>query len=253
MSSRPGVTLVTGGSGGIGAAIARKLAARGRPVAVTYFRNRDRALELTRDLESEGVEATALGLDLRDETATREAVDALAKDRGGIEALVTAHGPFIEMRHISNLNPRKLRDTFNDDTFSAYNVIHAAIPHLRKSRGALVAMVTAAIGRYASTDILSVAPKAAIEAIVRGVAVEEGRYGVRSNSIGVGLLGDGMFDALVEAGSFTDDFLEKSRSNIALRRMGSAEEIASVADFLLSDASSYITGQMIMVDGGYVV
>jgi NAD(P)-dependent dehydrogenase (short-subunit alcohol dehydrogenase family) len=114
-------------------------------------------------------------------------------------------------------------------------------------------MTTPAMRRYTVTDLMSSAPKAAIEQVVKGIAVEEGRFGVRANTVGVGLLTDGMYQALVDAGSFDERFLEASTRNIALRRFGTAEEIAEAAVFLASARARYVTGQTLMVDGGYAV
>lgn len=246
-----GTAFISGGSGGIGAATALRLAARGDLVILAYNSNKARAAALAGRIEAEGGRAETVRIDLREEEAVRSALDEAAARHGGIDCVVSAHGPFIHMRHISRIEPTLFRDTLHADALAAYHLLHHALPHLRKSRGSIVALSTAATGRYASTDILSVAPKATIEALVRGIAVEEGRFGIRANCVAVGLLEDGMFDALAEAGSFTDDFIEKSLRNIPLRRMGNSAEIADAIAFLSGPEAGYITGQVLRVDGGY--
>ena len=248
-----GAAFVTGGSGGIGAAIAARLGAEGVTVLVAYNRNREAAEASAAAVAAAGGKGEAVQLDLRDADAVRAALEAAAARHDGLHSVVGAHGPFITMRHISRLEPALFAETMAADAFAAYNLIHAAIPHLRASRGALVAMATPAIRRYAVKDILSAAPKAAVEAVVKGVAAEEGRHGVRANCVGVGVLTDGMYHALVEDGAFDDRFLEASRANIALRRLGTAAEVAEAAVFLASARARYITGQTLMVDGGYAL
>jgi NAD(P)-dependent dehydrogenase (short-subunit alcohol dehydrogenase family) len=119
--------------------------------------------------------------------------------------------------------------------------------------GVVAALVTPAIRRYAVKDVLSAAPKAAIEALVRGIAAEEGRFGVRANCVGVGVIEDGMYHKLIETGDFDERFLQATRDVVALRRLGAAQDIANAVEFLVSDRAAYITGQTLMVDGGYAV
>lgn len=245
------VAFVSGGSGGIGASTAERLAKRGERVVVTYLNGRERVEQLVSKIVLAGGEAEALRLDLRDSAAVASGLDDVAARHGGIDTLVSAHGPFIHMRHISRIEPGLFQETMVADTFAAYNLFHHALPHLRARRGSIVALSTAATSRYASTDILSVAPKATIEALIRGIAVEEGRFGVRANCVAVGLLQDGMFEALVRSGSFSQEFIDISISNIPLKRMGNSAEIAAAADFLSGPEASYITGQVLHVDGGY--
>ena len=115
----------------------------------------------------------------------------------------------------------------------------------------MIATVTPALRRPTTRDILSAGPKAAIEALMRHTAVEEGRFGVRANCVGVGLLQDGMYHALKASGDFDDRYITASLKNLPLGRMGTAAEIADAVSFLASDKAAYITGQTLMVDGGY--
>ena len=248
-----GCALVAGGSGGIGRAIVRLLVAGGANVALTYRRNERSAQEAVTEIESGGGSALAGQVPLEDETQVSGFVGRVAETFGGIHTVVYAAGPFIEMRHISRIEPALFRSTMEQDAFGFFNLVHASLPHLRDSRGALVAVATPALRRYAVKDVLSVAPKAAVEALVRGVAAEEGRFGVRANAVGVGLLQDGMYHALVESGAFDEAYIEAGKRNIALRRLGTAEEIAEAVTFLASRRARWITGQTLMVDGGYAL
>jgi len=194
-----------------------------------------------------------LQVDLRDEKAVARAVDETALDFGALHTAIYAAGPYIHMRHISRIEPALFRDTMEQDAFGCFNLIHAALPHLRSAKGSFVALATPALRRYAVKDVLSVAPKAAIEALIRGVAAEEGRFGIRANGVGVGVIEDGMYHALMETGDFDQRFLDASRQNMALRRLGTADEIAEAVVFLASARARWITGQTLMVDGGYAL
>ena len=100
-------------------------------------------------------------------------------------------------------------------------------------------------------DGLSAVPKAAVELLVRGLAVEEGRFGVRANCVGPGMLEDGMAATLIESGDLDDAALDAARANIPLRSFGTARDIAEAVCFLASDRAAFITGQTLNVDGGF--
>jgi NAD(P)-dependent dehydrogenase (short-subunit alcohol dehydrogenase family) len=112
-------------------------------------------------------------------------------------------------------------------------------------------VTTAATRRFPVRDGLSAAPKAAVEALARGLAAEEGRYGVRVNCVGPGMLTDGMAERLISSGELGEDALAAARAAIPLRRFGRAADIAEAVCFLASERAAFISGQMLDVDGGY--
>ena len=248
-----GCAVVIGGSGGIGRAIAVQLAGRGSDVAFSYFKGTARANETASLVRSAGQEVHVGKVDLREEVEVRRFVDEAAEHFGGVHTAVYAAGPYIPMRFISQQPASAFREVMEHDTFGCFNLIQAVLPHLRTAKGSFTALVTPAIRRYATRDILSAAPKAAIEALVKGLAAEEGRFGVRANAVGVGVITDGLYHALVESGDFDQRFLDASRQVMALKRLGTADEVAEGVVFLASSRARWITGQTLMIDGGYAL
>jgi 3-oxoacyl-[acyl-carrier protein] reductase len=107
--------------------------------------------------------------------------------------------------------------------------------------------------RFPRRDGLSSVPKATVEAIVRALAGEEGRFGVRVNCVGPGMLTDGMASRLIASQDLDEDALRITQNNIPLGRFGTAVDVAHAVVFLASDGASYITGQKLDIDGGYAV
>ncbi|MEV4999669.1 SDR family oxidoreductase [Nocardioides sp. LML1-1-1.1] len=240
-SQLPGGALVVGGSGGLGRAIAELLVERGARVAVTH---RSHPVDI-------GV--ASYGLDLAETDEVARVVGHAAAELGGLHTVVHAAGPHVPMVHLSRVPPADLAAQLAVDAAGFFAVAHAALPFLREAHGSLTAVTTAATTRFPVRDGLSAAPKAAVEALVRGLAAEEGRYGVRVNAVGPGMLTDGMAERLIATGELDERALEVTRGNIPLRRFGGAADIAEAVCFLASPRASFVTGQKLDVDGGYGV
>lgn len=248
-----GVALVVGGSGGIGSAIARGFAAAGVTLAITYRHHRDAAEAVAEEIRSAGGACSVHPVDLGDLDSVKACLEQLVEEHGQIHTIAHAAGTHIDQPYISKVTPEAWRNTMDWDVNGFFHVAHAAIPHLRKSRGSIVFVSSAGLKRFPPGDVLSVAPKGAIEALIRGIAREEGRNGVRANNVAVGVVDAGMFPKLVERGELSQEWIDAATRNTPLRRFGTPVEVADAAVFLASSRARYITGQTLFVDGGYTL
>jgi len=193
----------------------------------------------------------AAAADLTDDEATATAVEQLAGAAGGLHTLVYAAGPHVPQMHLSRVESSAMRAQLDADAAGFFAAASAALPHLRESKGSIVAVTTAGTNRFPVRDGLSTVPKAAVEAAVRGLAAEEGRFGVRANSVGPGMLSDGMAQRLMASGDLDDRALDAARANIPMRSFGTAGDMGEGVCLPASDRASCITGQHLAVDGGY--
>lgn len=247
-----GAALVIGGTGGIGQGVALEFARAGSAVALGYRSKPDVASEVAGQIEAAGAAVTCHQLDVTDPAQIEAAIAAAAEAHGRVHTLVWAAGPFVNQLHIAEMSHEDWRRAIEVEVIGFFNAVKAAVPHFRAAGGgSFVTLGSAGHLRWPDRDGLSVAPKATNESLVKGVAREEGRHGIRANSILVGVIEAGMFPQLLAEGQFDQQWIDETMQMLAVKRWGKPEEIGKAAVFLASSDAGYITGQQLNVSGGF--
>ncbi|MDX1496974.1 MAG: SDR family NAD(P)-dependent oxidoreductase [Salinisphaeraceae bacterium] len=249
-----GAALVFGGSGGIGRAVAKTLAEAGTDVAIAYRSKADVAESVAEDIRATGVKASTHATDVTDPAKVKATIEEVAKAHGRIHTVVFGAGPLVEQVLISELTPELWQRAVDTETKGFFNVISASLPHMKAGGGgSFVHMGSAGHLYYPQKDGLSVIPKAANEALVKGIAKEEGVNNIRANSVLIGVIDAGMFHTLSEQGVFDEAWIKETQKMLCLKRWGDAEEVGNAVTFLASNKAAYVTGQQINVSGGFGV
>lgn len=234
--------LVTGGSRGIGAAIAKRLAADGANVAITYAKGADAAASVVKEIERTGQKAVAIQADATDADAVHAAVEKTVTTLGKLDVLVNNAGLAIpkkfeettleELDHLINVN---LRGTFV--------VTQAALKHM--NNGGRIIMIGSCVGERLLTPGLVPysATKGAVKMFTQGLSREVGNRGITVNNVQPGPIDTDLNPA-------SGDWAAPQKANTALDRYGKAEEVAALVAFVASPEASYITGANLTIDGG---
>ena len=240
--------LITGAARGIGKAIALKFASEGANIAFTDLVLNDEmaaGLEATRkEIEAVGVTCRAYGGNAADFAETEEVVKKIHADFGSIDILVNNAG-ITKDGLLIRMTEQQWDAVLNVNLKSAFNFCHACAPIMMRQRKGSIINMASVVGVHGNAGQANyAASKAGLIALAKSVAQELGSRGVRANAIAPGFIETAMTAALPE--EVRKDWMTK----IPLRRGGQTEDIANVATFLASDMSSYVTGQVIQVDGG---
>ncbi len=233
--------LITGAARGIGKAIALRFAQEGANIAFTD-------LEINKETEAEiealGVKAKSYASNAADFAQTEEVVKQVHTDFGSIDILVNNAG-ITKDGLMMRMTEQQWDAVIAVNLKSAFNFIHACVPIMMRQRCGSIINMSSVVGVHGNAGQANyAASKAGLISLAKSIAQEVGSRGIRANAIAPGFIDTAMTQALPD--DVRKDWIQK----IPLRRGGTVEDIANVATFLASDLSSYVSGQVIQVDGG---
>ena len=240
------VALVTGGGRDVGREIALALAADGATVAVNYNNSAPEAQAVADEIVKAGGKARAYRANVGDYAAVRAMVDAIVADFGRIDILINNAGVVIGERFI-NSTPEQWARQIDVDLYGTIHTCHAVAPYMVRQNGGRIITLAGDSSRVGENGIaIAAAARAGGIALMKSLAKELGRANVTCNSISLGLIETSHSDA-----EFLAANREKIVRNYPLRRIGKPGDIAPTVAFLSSDAASWITGQVLSVNGGF--
>lgn len=242
------VALITGGDSGIGRAVAVAFAKEGAHVAISYL-NEDKDAALTKAaVEEHGVTCILLPGDIGEESICQQIVEETVQQLGHIDILVNNAAEQQPKQRIEDISSAQLERTFRTNIFAMFYMVKAAIPQLRQHKGVIIN--TASITAYkGSANLLDYsATKGAIVAFTRSLSANLVKDGIRVNGVAPGPIWTPLIPSTAEANQ-----VSQFGSDVPMKRPGQPEELAPAYVYLACQDSSYVTGQMIHINGGEVV
>ena len=240
------VALITGSSRGIGRAEAIKLAHDGYAVCINCVEREDKEQEAVEQLVSEGCEAMWYKADVSDSTAVKQMVAAIEEKLGAVTLLVNNAG-IAKQCLFQDMSEDYWRHIFDVNLNGAFNTIHAVLPNMLHEHSGCIINTSSIWGQHgASCEVAYSATKHAIIGLTRSLAQELAPTNIRVNCVAPGVIDTDMVQVLGE------ETLAALAGDTPVGRLGRPEDIAAVVSFLASDAASFITGQVITSDGGFI-
>lgn len=238
------VALITGAARGIGKALALKFASEGAAIAFTDIREDENFNKTLSELQALGVQAKGYVSNAANFDETHEVVKQIVADFGRIDVLVNNAG-ITRDGLLLRMSEEQWDSVLTVNLKSAFNFCHAVVPIMMRQKGGSIINMSSVVGVGGNAGQCNYsASKAGMIGLAKSIAKEMGAKGIRANAIAPGFIITEM------TGQLSEEIKAQWMKTIPLRRGGTPEDIANVATFLASDMSSYVTGQVIQVDGG---
>lgn len=238
------VALITGATRGIGYAMAKCFAAEGAEIAFTYVNSVERANQVEQELAELGVKAKGFQSDAASFENANQVVESIVKEFGKIDILVNNAG-ITRDGLLLRMNEQQWDDVIDTNLKSAFNYVRACVPLMMRQRSGNILSVSSVVGIHGNAGQANyAASKAGLVGFTKSIAKELASRGIRANVLAPGFIMTEM------TGRFDEKMLAEWCKGIPMQRGGDVEEVAKAALFLVSDQSSYITGQVLQVDGG---
>lgn len=240
------VALVTGSSRGIGRAVAAQLAREGYAVCINYYERRDKAEELVAELRAEGCEVIAVQADVADRAAVKRMVETCEQELGQITLLVNNAG-ISGVALFQDVTEEEWDRYFDVNVKGCRNAVWAVMPKMIRDKCGCIVNISSIWGLHgASCEVAYCCTKHAVVGLTRGLAMELAPSGIRVNCVAPGVIDTDMAQTL--GGEVLQDLVEQT----PLGRIGKPEDIAHAVSFFASDKASFITGQVLTADGGFM-
>ncbi|USK68712.1 SDR family NAD(P)-dependent oxidoreductase [Peribacillus asahii] len=242
---------IFGGSGALGDTISLKLA-ENAAITIGFRSNQEKAEATAKAIRDAGGRAEIGHVDITDGESVSSFFSLVKEQWGGIDSIVSATGTAFRIKKITDMDDHAVRYIMETDAIGSFNILKRGIPMLQEQGGgSVVLFLTSAINRTIEYDGMSSIPKMAVEGLLRMAAREFGPDGIRVNGVAPGVIESYSIHKNYDLDDITRNLVTSYLEQTPLSRRGLPREIADVVDFLVSDASSYVSGQIINVDGGY--
>ena len=241
------VAMITGATRGIGKQIALTLANEGYNIVLNYRTENDELIQAKNEIESKNVKCLTVQGDVTNFEDCKQMIESAIKEFGKIDVLINNAGITKDML-LARMKEEEFKQVIDVNLVGTFNVTKNVVPYMMKARSGRIINISSVVGISGNAGQTNYsASKAGIIGFTKSLAKEIASRNILVNSVAPGFIETNMTDVL------KDDVKQEIAKNIPLKRMGTAQDVANVVKFLASDDSSYITGQVINVDGGMLM